>query len=218
MEAIVRPRSEERILPPVGPLVVRVAQFMVDRREVLARRLDAHLDPAILVVVDVPGARVADDVAVRRLHEQRALPEGIGQRVEPEGTEESLAVADHFDRVDILTLQLSCQVNPRTDVVGCHQIDDIAPTLCPHVAEQVRGNGTVRGHDRRSVGIAEFRADQAVKGFVQRTNLIPEPVEFAPEGIGWHVIRRTPHRARIVEAEFNRSGVGNLDEPFVAAP
>ena len=39
--------------------------------------LDAHLDAQIVVVVHVPRARVADDLAVARLHEQRALPERL---------------------------------------------------------------------------------------------------------------------------------------------
>ncbi len=62
---------------PVGPLVEVVAQLVVDRHEVLGVDLDAHLDAQVVDPVDVPGAGVADDVAVGGLREQRTLPEGL---------------------------------------------------------------------------------------------------------------------------------------------
>ena len=60
----------------VGALVEVVAQLVVDGDEVLAGDLDAHLEAEVVDVVDVPGAGVADHVAVARPQEQGALPEG----------------------------------------------------------------------------------------------------------------------------------------------
>ena len=79
----------------VGPLVVVVAQLVVDRLEVLGVDLDAHLDAQVVDVVDVPGARVADHVAVGGLGKERPLVERLGQRVQAERREERLARADH---------------------------------------------------------------------------------------------------------------------------
>src|SRR3712207_8176661 len=50
--------------------------------------LDAHLESHVLLRVEVPRARVADDLAVGRLDEERALPEGLGQGLEAERSEE----------------------------------------------------------------------------------------------------------------------------------
>ena len=75
----------------VGALVEVVPELVVDRREVFLGRLDAHLDADVVFEVDVPGAGVADDLAVLRPHEQRSLPEGLRQRREPERRVEPLA-------------------------------------------------------------------------------------------------------------------------------
>ncbi len=59
-------RKSERLLV-VGALVEVVPELVVDRDEVLGVDLDAHLDAQVVDAVDVPGAGVADDVAVRGL-------------------------------------------------------------------------------------------------------------------------------------------------------
>ena len=65
VEAVVGAVAEQERLLVVGALVVVVAQLVVDGDEVLAVDLDAHLDAQVVVVVDVPGAGVADHLAVR---------------------------------------------------------------------------------------------------------------------------------------------------------
>ena len=75
-------------------------------REVLRVDVDAHLDAQVVDAVDVPGAGVADDFAIARLHEQRPLPERLRQRLEAERREEPLADAHHLDGIDLLRLQV----------------------------------------------------------------------------------------------------------------
>jgi hypothetical protein len=77
-----------------------VPELVVDRDQILLVDLDAHLDAEVVVVgLDVPGARVADDLAILGLGEHRALPEGLGQRVEAERGEERLAELHHLQLV-----------------------------------------------------------------------------------------------------------------------
>src|SRR4029450_2195266 len=76
-------------------LIEVVPQLVMDRGEVLGRLVDAHLDAQVAEVVDVPGAGVTHDLAILRPHEQRALPERLRQRIEPEGGEEPLAGFHH---------------------------------------------------------------------------------------------------------------------------
>src|SRR3546814_15899024 len=47
-------------------------------------RLDAHLDPHIALIVHVPGAGVADHVAIARLDQLRALVKHLRQCRHPE--------------------------------------------------------------------------------------------------------------------------------------
>ena len=82
----------------VGALIEVVAELVMDGREVFGRRLDAHLDAQVVLEIDVPGAGVADDLAILRPDEERALPERLRQRLEPERGVEALAGADHVER------------------------------------------------------------------------------------------------------------------------
>ena len=56
---------EERLLV-VGPLIIIVAELVVDGDEVVGIDLGAHLDAQVFLVVDVPGRGVADDIPVAR--------------------------------------------------------------------------------------------------------------------------------------------------------
>src|SRR6184192_2877915 len=87
METIVRAVAKDHRQIFVCALVEVVAQFMMDRLEVLIRRLDAHLDAHVLHGINIPGARMTNDFAVTRLHEHRTLPEGLRQRREPDRCE-----------------------------------------------------------------------------------------------------------------------------------
>src|SRR5690606_40287192 len=87
--------AKQKILPGVRALIEVVAELVVDRLEVLGVDLRAHLDPQIVAAVQIPRGRVADDLAVAGLREQRSLPERLGQRVEAERGEERLAGPHH---------------------------------------------------------------------------------------------------------------------------
>src|SRR5207237_1202269 len=73
-----------------------------DRDEVLAGHLNAHLDAHVVLRIEVPCARMADDVAIARLGKLRALPESGRQRVEAEGCVKPLAVADHAALIHVV--------------------------------------------------------------------------------------------------------------------
>ena len=145
VEAVIGAVLEQERLILVGALVEVVAEFVVNGDEVFAAHLDAHLDAQIVFVVDVPGAGVADDIAVGGLGEQRALPECWRQRREAQRGEEAFAVLHHAVGVEVLRLQQF------GDVVGCFclrrsdQREDVAPLLRPGIAEQVRGDRAVGG-------------------------------------------------------------------------
>ena len=64
VETVVGAVAEEGRLLVVGALIEVVAQLVVNREEVFAGDLDAHLDAEVVDVIDVPGAGVADHVAV----------------------------------------------------------------------------------------------------------------------------------------------------------
>ena len=82
VEAVIRAVLEQEVLLVVGALVEVVAQLVVDGLEIVRVDLDAHLDAQVVDVVDVPGRGMTDDVAIARPRDQRAFPEGLGQRLE----------------------------------------------------------------------------------------------------------------------------------------
>src|SRR5205823_12081526 len=98
VEAVVRAVAEEHRQILVGALIEVVPELVVDRREVVGRLLDAHLDAQVALEVDVPRARVADDVAIARTDEERSLPERVRQRGESERRVEALARSHHVER------------------------------------------------------------------------------------------------------------------------
>ena len=50
---------------------------------------------------------------------------------------------------------------------------------------------------------------------VERPHLIPQPIELLRERAGRHVVPRSPHRARVGEAELLRALVRQLDEALI---
>src|SRR3712207_9112511 len=145
--------------------------------------LDAHLESHVLLRVEVPRARVADDLAVGRLDEERALPEGLRQGLEAERGEEALAVADELPRVGVAPPEYLGQVVAGVGRGRLEQVVDVAPLLAPHVAEQVRGDGRVLRHDRVAVLLVEPRARVDVERVVERPDLLPEPLRLGGEGV-----------------------------------
>ena len=67
MKAVIGAVLEQKRLVLVGALVKIVAEFVMHGDEIHVAHLDAHLDPQIVLVVDVPGAGVADHIAIRGL-------------------------------------------------------------------------------------------------------------------------------------------------------
>ena len=104
VEPVIGAALEQERLLLVGALIEVVSQLVVDGDEIFAADLDAHFQAQVVEVVDVPGAGVADDFAVLRLDEQRALPERLGQRRKPHRGEEAFAILHHADGVDVLLL------------------------------------------------------------------------------------------------------------------
>src|SRR6185295_13081126 len=82
---------EEGLLS-IGHLIIVVAQFVMDGREVLLVHLDTHLQAHVFIEVDIPRAGMTDRLVVCRFHKHRALPEGLWQGLKAERGEERLAV------------------------------------------------------------------------------------------------------------------------------
>ncbi len=187
----------------------------MDGREILAVDLDAHLDPEVLFGIDVPGAGVADHVAVLGLVELRALPEGLGQRREAERGEEALAVAHHLARVEPLGLEQPGEIDAAGVARGRHQVVDVGPLLGPHVAQQVGRDRALRGNDVGAVVLAQPAAHVAVELLVERPHLLPEPLQLGGELVRRHVVLGPPHGAQIVEAQLAGALVAELGEALV---
>ena len=68
----------------IGEEVVSVAEFVMNGDEVVRGVVDADFEADVVVGVDIPGAGVADDVAIGGAGEHGPLPEGVGQRFETE--------------------------------------------------------------------------------------------------------------------------------------
>ena len=149
--------------------------------------------------------------AVARLREQRALPERLGQRLEAEGGEEALSVADHLDGIELLRLQALREVEAGIRIRRRDQGLDVGPLLGPHVAEQVRRDRTVRGHDVGTVLLPQPGANVGVKREVERSHLPPQTVQLGGERIWIHVVLGTPHGAEVRVAKLAGALVGQLD-------
>src|SRR3546814_5918388 len=71
-------------------------KLMVNGDEIVAVHLGAHLDPEIVLVVQIPGGGVAHHLAVARPGDLRALPERLGQRRKSQRGEKALAGLHHL--------------------------------------------------------------------------------------------------------------------------
>ncbi len=61
------PDAEQERLLVVGPLVHVVAKLMMQRGKVVRVDVQAQLHPQVVDVIDVPGGRMAHDLAIARL-------------------------------------------------------------------------------------------------------------------------------------------------------
>src|SRR5262245_57610213 len=98
---------------------------MVDHPEVFRGDIDAHLDAQVVVIVDVPRARVTDNLTIARFDEHGTLPKSRGQGGESQGGKKSLAVADHFTLVVFPRLQYFGEVETWIDVGRSDQVVDV---------------------------------------------------------------------------------------------
>ncbi len=79
VEAIMRAALVQLRLLVVVQEIIDVAHLVVDRLQAFLVRADAHLHAHIAVLVEVPGAGVADHVAVAWPGQLRLVPEAAGQ-------------------------------------------------------------------------------------------------------------------------------------------
>ena len=155
MESVVRAVAKHDRQIFVGPLVDVVPQFVVDRREVLARLVDAHLDAQVGFHIDVPGTGVADHITVARTLEERSLPEGLWQRLETQRRIEALAGSHHLLCAEASPLDDVGQGEARVRTRRRHERIDVGPVLRPNVTEEVGRERTVRRDE-----VAVFRVQR----------------------------------------------------------
>src|SRR4051794_10998554 len=155
-----------------------MSEFVVNRTEILARNVDAHLDAKIVHIIDIPGTRVTHYLPVARLDKEGSLPEGLGKRIETERSKETLAIANHFFLVDLLTLQDLGQVIAGVSVRRGQDWVEILPALRPHIAEKMRGNRAFRIDHTLAILLDQLTPNVRVKRHVQRLHLVPQAVEF----------------------------------------
>src|SRR5262249_47343035 len=66
METVIGATAKQWWLHAIRKVIVIMAKFMMDDREIFARGFNAHLHPDVLLRINVPCARVAHYVAVTR--------------------------------------------------------------------------------------------------------------------------------------------------------
>src|SRR5690606_6503295 len=99
VETVMRASLEEDGEVVVLLVIEIVTELVVDRDQILLGRPDAHLDADVTLAGEIPCAGVADHVAIARLGEHGARPEGRRERIEAEREEEWLAELRHPQRV-----------------------------------------------------------------------------------------------------------------------
>src|SRR4029077_11523923 len=102
-----------------------------------------------------PSTGVANDIAIGGLGEKRALPKCGRKRRKTERHEEALAVADHAARVGVFRFQNFGEVITWIGVRRSNKGINVGPILRPHIAQEVRGNGSVPANDFTSVLLCE---------------------------------------------------------------
>src|SRR3546814_14781960 len=76
---------------------------MMNSNEIVAINLGAHLDTDIVLVVDIPGTGVADDLPILGLCDHRPGPKGFGQRRKSQRAVKTFTGFHHFQ--GIITLR-----------------------------------------------------------------------------------------------------------------
>ncbi|MNS68127.1 hypothetical protein D3C72_1013970 [compost metagenome] len=245
MEAIVGTALEQRRQRVVGQVVIDVAQLVVDGGEVLFVGLDAHLGAHVAFHVHVPGAGVADHVAVIGLDELGLVPVRLRQRRHAQRHVEVLRTLGHLlggaqfglalrlvlrGHVRILAglgqrraqVGLVLLFQRRGDVqaagarVRFQLVPQVGPVLLPHVAHQVRGDQAVAHLGLvLAIGLVQLAARIAVQLLVHRLDLFPQTIGFRADLLRRHVIATAPHLPGIGEAHALGTFVHQADELLV---
>src|SRR3546814_12327967 len=96
MKAVIGSVQIEIRLLLIGPLIIIVAKLMMTSNEIVAINLGAHLDTDIVLVVDIPGTGVADDLPILGLCDHRPGPNGFGTRRKSQRAVKTFTGLNHF--------------------------------------------------------------------------------------------------------------------------
>ena len=174
VEAIVRAALEQIRLILVREVIEHVTELVIDGHQMFLRRLDALLDAHIVVAVHVPGTRVTLHVAIGRLFEQRAFPEGLRKLRKAERHIEVLGRLRDLDRIVLLLHQRTGDVQIRDAWIRFDERIDLGPLLSPHVTQELRGNRLAVRDAVGAVGLLQLAAHVAMQVRVQRRDLLPQ--------------------------------------------
>src|ERR1044072_4332158 len=110
MEPVVSTVLKEERLARVSHLGVVVSEFVVDGSEIFLVDLDAHFQADVFLEIEVPGAGVTGDFAIRGLGKQRTLPKRWRQLIETKRREKRLTIAHESFSVSLARFENLCQV------------------------------------------------------------------------------------------------------------
>ena len=215
MKAIVRAVLEQEWLILIRALIKVVPQFVMDGYKIFRPNLDAHFDTNIVLIVDVPGAGMANHVPIGGLYEQRSLPESLRQRIEAQRLVEILAVFHHAPRIKILCLQQLRKVVTAAVFRQAQQWKNIAPRLCPGISKEVSAHGPIWCYHLRPIFLRKPRPHERVKRKIKRTHLLPKPVHVSAKLLWRHVVSSAPQHAGIFEPHIAGALVRKLHEPRI---
>ena len=244
VETVVGTTLKQRRQSVVGQVVIDMAELVIDRRQINFGRRDAHFDAHVAGIVHVPGAGVADHIAVPRLNELGVVPERPGQLRHAQRDVEIFGTVRHFLGIDEIgttadlplfgladrarSLQL-CRVVPipsllqsAVDIeagdarVRLDEIVNIAPLLRPHIAGQVRRNHFSDG-TLFAILVLELAAYVAMQLVVERLDLRPQPVGFDRKLGRTHVVAGAPHLACVGKTNFFGALVDQASKLLVVA-
>jgi len=223
VEAVVRAVAEEEGLLAIGHLIVVVAELVMDGDKVGGVRVQADFETDVEIVVHVPCAGVADNIAIARADELGALPESFRERLKSERLKKRLAILDHVARIFVgrageASLQNFRQVISGHGGRGRDEIVYAAPFLRPDVAEQVGGDHAVGAAGGITIFFDEAMADVGVELDVERLELGPQALNVGRKINGRHVVMGAPEDAGVGEAKFACALIGELDEAGIALP
>ena len=155
----------------------------------------------------MPGAGVADDIAIGWARQHRALPESVRQRLQSERLEKPFAVLHDLFRRGLALLQDLADIVSGRRGGRRDQIVDVAPFLRPHVPQQVRRNHAIASLRGGAILLNQLAANVGVQLVIKRLDLFPDPLQLGGKLFGGHVVTRAPEHAGVGESQFARTGL-----------